>query len=866
MTAQSRSDSHHRTQGVVSEDHGRRVQQQPTDPGTRFGPDAAAFASDGGALPGSYATPGSPERTGSRFRWWMPGIVVTAITITAGIILYAVRHIAGAAWFEVGSAGWWVVTAVLHLPFFGILFFLIIGIVERLGFYWRGRAPEQPGRMPSTYPAVCVQLPMFNEHAVARRVIEAAANMRWPADWVCIQVLDDSTDEETRRLVEQVSADVRARGRDCRVLHRSNRHGYKAGALEAGRKQTKAEFLVIFDADFVPPEDFLLRAVPHFYQPDGTPDTSLALVQAQWGHLNHNESALTLSQSLWVDDHHTLQMAWRSAVLKFVNFTGTAGVWRASAIEAAGGWRAASLVEDGELSFRVLFGGYRTKFVKEIIVPGELPATYTAYKAQQKRWTQGWTQVQRLHLRTLLFGYSTSGLRRLQLFYLMCISWQWPLWAVWMLLLPFAIVTDLWLGAFGPGWGVAAYLLPSAFWLASSAAITALGTKYTYGEPLTPTSFMGRFARVFPLAAISTGMLAHQVSAFAEGLFGQLHSEFERTPKVASVTRRDAHHSSPAAGRAADDKKIDQVKVHRPYVLSELFFVVYQLTWAVLFANSGITWGALAATLVAGCVICLAYFYGDHAGNVCFVFDRDELVSHERTRLYVRVLGTVALVLVLFSIGGQFSTYVSVDSLLAGIAPVFYVDVEQNIPTYFTVLLLLIAASLLAVIAMRNWKHRMSHVPEWVVLSLGFLFMALDEAFQFHERLNIPIGTLLGEGDLGVFYYPWVIPGIALVFVLGLYFLRYLRRLPATFRFRFLMAAILYIGGAIGVELVGSHHAGLHGTENWTYSMIATLEESLEISGLIVFIWALLNYFAAQAPDCGLVSTNGRRPTPSPGH
>lgn len=552
MTARRRSDSYVDLQDVASEDQGR----QATDPGTPVGPDE-----DG------------PERTGSRSRWWMPGIVVSAITITLGIILYLARNVAGEDWFEVGSAGWWAVTTVLHLPFIGILSFLSVGIIERVGYFWRGRAPEPAGQLPSTYPTVCVQLPMFNEHAVARRIIEAAADLRWPADRISIQVLDDSTDKDTRRLVEQVSAEVRARGIDCQVLHRSNRDGYKAGALEVGRRQTDAEFLVIFDADFVPPDDFLLRAVPHFYQPDGTPDTDLALVQTQWGHLNHNESALTLSQSLWVDDHHTLQMAWRSAVLKFVNFTGTGGVWRASAIEAAGGWRAASLVEDGELSFRVLFAGYRTKFVKEIVVPAELPATYTAYKAQQKRWTQGWTQVQRLHLRTLLLGYSTSVLRRLQLFYLMCISWQRPLWAMWMLMLPFAIVTGHWLGAFGAGWGVAAYLLPTLIWLVLSAAIAVLGTKYTYSDRLTPRRFMGRFARVIPLAAISTGMLAHQVSAFVEGLFGPLHSEFERTPKAASVTGQDAVLDLAAAEHRGDVSKIDAVKVHRPYVLSELLFV-----------------------------------------------------------------------------------------------------------------------------------------------------------------------------------------------------------------------------------------------------------------------------------------------------
>ena len=769
------------------------------------------------------------------------------------LLIYATRAIADATWFEVGSPGWWVLTSVLHLPFFGILLFLIVGIGERLGFYWKGRAPEQPGRMPAVYPTVCVQLPMFNEHTVARRVIEAAANMHWPADRFSIQVLDDSTDEDTRRLVEQVSAEVRARGRDCRVLHRTDRHSYKAGALEAGRLQTEAEFRVIFDADFVPPADFLLRIIPHFYQQDGQPDTDLALVQAQWGHLNRDESALTLSQSLWVDDHHTLQMAWRSAAWKFVNFTGTAGVWRASAIEAAGGWRAASLVEDGELSFRILFAGYRTKFVKEIVIPAELPATYTAYKTQQKRWTQGWTQVQRLHLRTLLFRYPTSWLRRLQLLYLMCISWQWPLWAIWILVLPFAILTSLWFGAMNPWLGVAIYLIPSAVWLTVSAAITALETKYTYPEPLTLTSFLGRLGRVFPLAALGTGMLPHQVNAFAEGLFGPLHSEFERTPKAASVTRQDMHLNSPTTGRAPVVRKINHVKFHWPYVLSELFFVTFQLTWAVLFAISSLYWSALAATLVAGCVIYLAFFYGDHDGKVCFILNRDMLLSSaqrvwrnalKRNQSSVRILGAAAFLLVLLSIIGQFSKYMLGHAFLTELAPLFYVDMEHNIPTYFSVLLILLAALFLAIIAILNRKQRIPHKSKWVILSFGFLLMAFDEAFQFHERLNIPVGKLLGDGSLGVFYFPWVIPGIALVFVLGLFFLRFFLDLPAATRFRFLMAATLYIGGAIGVELIGSCHAELYGYENWTYSIIVTLEESLEMAGLIVFIWALLNYCA----------------------
>jgi|GEM_PF-798470 len=784
-------------------------------------------------------------------RWFLPGIVM--ITISVGIFIYTTHALTGAIWLEVHSLGWWVLTTVLHLPFFGILFFLVIGISERLGFYWKGRAPEQPGRMPAVYPTVCVQLPMFNEQAVARRVIEAAANMHWPDDRFSIQVLDDSTDANTRWLVEQVSAEVRARGRDCRVLHRADRHGYKAGALEAGRKQTTAEFLVIFDADFVPPADFLLRTIPHFYKPDGQPDTGLALVQAQWGHLNHDESALTLSQSLWVDDHHTLQMAWRSAAVKFVNFTGTAGVWRASAIANAGGWRAASLVEDGELSFRVLFAGYRTKFVKEIVVPAELPATYTAYKAQQKRWTQGWVQVQRLHLRTLLFEYPASVWRRLQLFFLMCVSWQWPLWVVWMLVLPFAIITDLWLGALGPAWGVAIYLLPSAVWLTLSSAITALETKYTYTEPLTLTRFLGQFGRAFLLAIISTGMLVHQSNAFAEGLFGPLNSEFERTPKTASVTHRVRSLNLAASAHRSTVRQRDRVNVSWLSVLCELFFVVYQLVWAILFAVSGLFWCALAAICVAGCILYLVFFYGDHAGKVCFILEQEKLVAFaqrawrnvcERNPIYVGLLGAAALLLILLSIGGQFSKFMLGHPFLTRLAPLFYVDVEQNIPTFFSVALILIATALLTVITLLSKRQGMPHVREWALLSVGFFLMAYDEAFQVHERLNIPVGMLLGDGSLGVFYFAWVIPGIALVFVLGIFFLKFLLHLPPLTRLRFLLAAFFYVGGAIGIELIGSSHAELHGYENWTYSMIATLEESLEMMGLIVFIWALLNYAA----------------------
>jgi hypothetical protein len=412
-------------------------------------------------------------------------------------------------------------------------------------------------------------------------------------------------------------------GVDCTVRHRADRRGYKAGALEEGRRETNAEFLAIFDADFVPPSDFLTRTIPHFFRPDGEPDDGLALVQAQWGHLNHDESSLTRAQSLWVDDHHTLQMSWRSAKWNFVNFTGTAGVWRASAIEAAGGWRAASLVEDCELSFRHLFAGYRSKFVKEIVVPAELPATYTAYKAQQRRWTQGWAQLQRLHLRTLVRRFDCSPLRRLHFTYHMCIALQWPLWALWTMTLPAMIYTGHWFGSFGTAVGMLLYLLPASLWAISSATIASLETKHTYTAGITTAIFGRRFGRIGPYLLLNTGMLPHQFSAFAEGLFGGLHSEFERTPKAASVTTPSTgdtrDRAGPPAARSA--RKLDSVRIHWPYVLAEVYFVAFQIAWAVVFALNGLVLCAVGAGYLATGVLRLAYFYGDHAGKVGFLFE-----------------------------------------------------------------------------------------------------------------------------------------------------------------------------------------------------------------------------------------------------
>jgi hypothetical protein len=460
---------------------------------------------------------------------------------------------------------------------------------------------------------------MYNEDAVAERVIRAAAALQWPSDRLEIQVLDDSTHPATRALVEQVCADVRReQGADCRVVRRTGRAGYKAGALEHGRRLTSAELIAVFDADFVPPPDFLVRTVAHFYDRQGRSLDDLALVQARWGHLNADESPLTRAQSLWVDDHHTLQMSWRAARWDFINFTGTAGIWRAAAIERAGGWRALSLVEDCELSFRHLFTGYRTTFVKEIVAPSELPATVTSYKAQQRRWTQGWAQLQRLHLATL-WRHPVSTGRHLHLLYHMCIPWQWPAWALWVVTLPALIQTGLWAGALGPTAGAVVYLVPAIVWalvvtIAASFETRRLDAGARRCRALLDVA--GRSRRIAPYWLLNTGMLPHQFSAFCEGMFGPLASEFERTPKAASVTSRAGRAAEPAGAVRA------RVKVHRPYVGAEVFFVALQLGWTLVFLRDGLVLCALGATYLALCVAGLVMFYGDDHGRWCFVFER----------------------------------------------------------------------------------------------------------------------------------------------------------------------------------------------------------------------------------------------------
>lgn len=241
---------------------------------------------------------------------------------------------------------------------------------------------EPSTRALDSFPFVTVQLPIYNELYVAERLIEAAAALDYPRGRFEIQVLDDSTDE-TVSLVERIVGQIQARGIDIRHLHRTQRNGFKAGALADGLQTARGEFIAIFDADFIPKPNFLKKILPYF------DEDNIAFVQGRWGHLNGNYSLLTFLQSLSLDAHFAVEQLARSHLGLWFNFNGTAGVWRKTAIVDSGGWKAETLTEDLDLSYRAYLRGWRARYAGEVEAPSELPVSFTAFRRQQHRWAHG---------------------------------------------------------------------------------------------------------------------------------------------------------------------------------------------------------------------------------------------------------------------------------------------------------------------------------------------------------------------------------------------------------------------------------------------------------------------------------------------
>lgn len=258
---------------------------------------------------------------------------------------------------------------------------------------------------PATTPKVTIQLPMYNELYVAERIIETIAAFDYPSDKLQIQVLDDSTDE-TKDVIAKKVAEVAARGINIQHIHRVDRTGYKAGALDAAMDRVESDFIAIFDADFIPDPDWLTKTMPYFQ------DQKIGVVQTRWGHINKSYSLLTELQAFGLNGHFAIEQGGRNSAGHFINFNGTGGIWRKECIEDAGGWEHDTLTEDLDLSYRAQIKGWKFKYLEDVIAPAELPITMSALKSQQHRWMKGGAECFRKMWKTLLTAKNVKFMDR----------------------------------------------------------------------------------------------------------------------------------------------------------------------------------------------------------------------------------------------------------------------------------------------------------------------------------------------------------------------------------------------------------------------------------------------------------------------
>lgn len=270
------------------------------------------------------------------------------------------------------------------------------------------QSPATPEKL-EVWPVVTIQLPLYNEQYVAERLVEAILAIEYPKNKLQIQLLDDSTDETTEILQKKVS-EYQTQGFDIELIRRPDRTGFKAGALKFGLHRAKGEFIAIFDADFIPQKDFLLKSIPLFQNPQ------TGVVQTRWEHINEDYSLLTKLQAFGLDAHFFIEQPGRVAGNHFINFNGTAGVWRKKTIEDAGGWSSDTLTEDLDLSYRAQLKGWKFQYLRELPSPAELPVSLTAIKSQQYRWMKGGAEcfvknakklfkTDKLNLSTKLHGF-----------------------------------------------------------------------------------------------------------------------------------------------------------------------------------------------------------------------------------------------------------------------------------------------------------------------------------------------------------------------------------------------------------------------------------------------------------------------------
>jgi cellulose synthase/poly-beta-1,6-N-acetylglucosamine synthase-like glycosyltransferase len=380
--------------------------------------------------------------------------------------------------------------------------------------YMRNRGNgAKPGPALDPLPVVTIQLPLYNEMYVADRLIEAVCRIEYPREKLEIQVLDDSTDE-TRGIAELAVRRFATEGVDIKYLHRTDRRGFKAGALEAGLQTARGEFIAIFDADFIPSSDFLIRLMPHFS------DAKVAMVQARWGHINQDYSLLTKIQSILLDGHFVLEHGGRHRSGRFFNFNGTAGIWRRVAIDDGGGWQHDTLTEDLDLSYRTQLRGWRFVFVSDVIAPAEVPVEMNAFKSQQFRWAKGSIQTCRKLLPRILRADLPLGVKAEAFFHLTA-NFNYPFMCVLSVLMFPAMVIR-----YNMGWYEMLLIDVPLFF----AATFSVCNFYMVCQREIHTDWRTRIKYLPFLMSIGIGLSINNTRAVIEAIFNK-QSEFTRTPK-----------------------------------------------------------------------------------------------------------------------------------------------------------------------------------------------------------------------------------------------------------------------------------------------------------------------------------------------
>jgi cellulose synthase/poly-beta-1,6-N-acetylglucosamine synthase-like glycosyltransferase len=415
----------------------------------------------------------------------------------------------------------------LLIPYFVVLVLLAGYGIHRyilVYLYYRNKEKRttRPAAMFEALPRLTVQLPIFNEQYVVERLLEAVCRLKYPREKLDIQVLDDSTDETVevaRSLVERYAA----LGNPITYHHRTNRAGFKAGALAEGLQTATGEFVAIFDADFTPPEDFLLNTIHHFTDP------AIGMVQTRWTHINRNYSFLTQVEAMLLDGHFVLEHSGRARSGVFFNFNGTAGVWRRKAIDDAGGWQHDTLTEDTDLSYRAQLKGWKFIYLQDVECPAELPVEMTAFKTQQARWAKGLIQTGKKILPRVLRSDAPFH-TKLEAWYHLTANISYPLMIVLsVLMLPAMIIR------FYQGWFQMLFIdLP--LFLASTFSISSF---YLVSQrELFPKSWTRAFLYLPLLMALGIGLTITNTKAVIEALIGK-ETAFARTPKYRVESKKD---------------------------------------------------------------------------------------------------------------------------------------------------------------------------------------------------------------------------------------------------------------------------------------------------------------------------------------